>query len=59
MAKIVNEHYDSLEKEDREWLEHADPNHPDKTRGIMIKERAIQLAQIDQTPVSKRQRKLV
>ena len=53
-AAMVNEFYESLDEEERQWLEGDDPQYR-RPRGAMIKERAMQVAQIEETPFSKRQ----
>ena len=53
-ANLVNEFYEGLDEESCRWLEESDPQYG-RPRGVMIKERAMQMAQIEQTPLSKRQ----
>ncbi len=51
---MVNKFYEGLREEERQWLEGDDPQHL-RPRGAMIKERAMQMVQIEETPLSKRQ----
>lgn len=51
---MVNEFYESLGEEERQWLEGDDPQYR-RPRGVIIKERAMQTAQIEETSLSKRQ----
>ena len=51
---MVNEFYEGLGEEERQWLEGDDPQYR-RPRGAMIKERAMQMVQIEETPLSKRQ----
>lgn len=51
---MVNEFYEGLDEKERQWLEGNDPQYR-RPRGAMIKERAMQMAQIEETPFSKRQ----
>lgn len=51
---MVNEFYEGLDEKSCRWLEENDPRY-DRPRGIMIKERAMQMVQIKETPLSKRQ----
>jgi len=53
-ASIVNNFYGGLDDKVCQWLERDDPRYR-KPRGILVKERAIQLAQINNTSPSKRQ----
>ena len=53
-AVIVNEFYESLDEGRRRWLEGSDPQY-NRPRGVMIKEKAMQITQIEETPLSKRQ----
>ena len=46
--------YEGLDEKSCRWLEENDPRY-DRPRGIMIKERAMQMVQIEETPLSKRQ----
>jgi len=52
-AELINDFYEGLGNEIRQWLEGEDPRYG-KSRGILIKERAMQIAQIKNTPLSKR-----
>ena len=52
-AVIVNDFYEGLDIGTRQWLEDDDPRYR-KSRGILVKERAMQIAQIENTPFSKR-----
>ena len=54
MTVMVNEFYEGLGEEERQWLEGDDPQYR-RPRGAMIKERAMQMVQIKETPLSKRQ----
>jgi len=51
---MVNKFYEGLSEEERQWLEGDDPQYR-RPRGAMIKERAMQMVQIEETPLSKRQ----
>jgi len=53
-ASMINDFYEKLDDKACQWLEGEDLQYW-KPRGVLIKERAIQLAQIDNTPLSKRQ----
>jgi len=53
-ASMINNFYEGLDNKVCQWLERNDPRHR-KPRGVLVKERAMQLAQIDNTPLSKRQ----
>jgi len=53
-TSVVNDFYEGLDVEICQWLEREDPRYR-KSRGILVKERAMQLAQISNTPLSKRQ----
>jgi len=54
MGELVDGYYEGLSEEKRRWLEGDDPQYR-RPRGIMIKERAMQMVQIKETPLSKRQ----
>lgn len=56
MAELVNEFFDNLPEEQREWLEEEDKMHK-KPRSVLVKERAIQYVQILETPTNKRRLK--
>ncbi len=54
MGRLVDDYYEGLDEEKRQWLEGDDPQYY-RPRGVMIKERAMQMVQIEETPFSKRQ----
>ena len=53
-AVLINDFYEGLDDKIRQWLEREDPRYR-KSRGILVKEKAMQLTQIEDTPLSKRQ----
>jgi len=53
-ATLINSFYEGLDVEVCRWLETEDPRYR-RSRGILVKERAMQLTQIENTPFSKRQ----
>jgi len=52
-AELINDFYKRLDDETCQWLEEKDPQYG-KPRGILVKERAMQTAQIQNTSPSKR-----
>ncbi len=52
---MVDKFYKGLDEESCRWLEENDPQY-NRPRGIMIKEKATQMVQIEEAPISKRQR---
>lgn len=57
MRDLVNEFFDDLPENDRQWLQGEDPVFH-KPRSVLVKERAMQFVQIAKTPSSKRRRKM-
>lgn len=55
MAELINDHFESLPEEQRDWLQGTDPR-SNKPRSILVKERAMQIVQISKTPLKKRHR---
>jgi len=52
-AELINNFYEGLDIGTRQWLEEDDPRHK-RSRGILVKENAMQIAQIKRTPFLKR-----
>jgi len=52
-AELIDGFYEGLDNDTLQWLEEDDPQYR-KPRGILVKESAMQIAQIKNTPSSKR-----